>query len=161
MASRSLNQTVFEDRSREVSPHRGTSASFSKAPSCNDPIWNNYAKMANDEKGASHLRVDAGFLDKLLTALSVNVGEMIRNKEHKTLLQCSLRVLTQVLMKSKTPENKNFDISKKLSIPNYLLGILKSMLKLDNGKNYVDIISDITKLIGLLAKITFNKTLGI
>ena len=76
-------------------------------------------------------------------------------------MQCALRVLTQVLMKSKNPENKNLDISKKLSIPNYLLGIMKNMLRLDNGKNYVDIISDITKLIGLLAKITFNRTLGI
>lgn len=86
---------------------------------------------------------------------------MIRNKEQKNLLQCALRVLTQVLMKSKNPENKNFDISKKLSIPNYLLNIMKSMLKLEGGKNYVDIISDITKLVGLLAKITFNRTLGI
>jgi hypothetical protein len=64
-------------------------------------------------------------------------------------------------MKSKNPENKNADISKKLNIPNYLLILLKTMLKLDGGKNYVEIISDITKLIGLLAKITFSKNLGI
>jgi fused-like protein len=35
------------------------------------------------------------------------------------------------------------------------------MLKVENGKNYIESISDITKLIGLLAKITFNKKLGI
>lgn len=74
MAARSLNQTIFDDRSREVSPHKGTSASFSKVPSCSDPSWNNYSKIANDEKGASQLRVDPTFLDKLLVALSANVG---------------------------------------------------------------------------------------
>lgn len=76
-------------------------------------------------------------------------------------MHCGLKVLTQVLLKSKSPENKNLDISKKLSIPNYLLTIMKSMIKLENGKNYLEIISDITKIIGLLAKITFNKTIGI
>lgn len=85
----------------------------------------------------------------------------MRNKEQKNLLQTVLRVLTQVLMKSKTPQNKNADISKKLNIPNYLLVLLKTMLKMQNGKNYIQIISDITKLIGLLAKITFNKNIGI
>lgn len=73
----------------------------------------------------------------------------------------SLKVLTQVLMKSKTPSQKSLDISKKLNVPNYLLNILKNMLKVENGKNYIESISDITKLIGLLAKITFNKKLGI
>lgn len=64
-------------------------------------------------------------------------------------------------MKSKTPSQKSLDISKKLSIPNFLLSILKNMLKLEGGKNYIENISDITKLIGLLAKLTFTKTLGI
>jgi len=40
-------------------------------------------------------------------------------------------------MKSKTPENKQADISKKLNIPNHLLGLMKSMLKMENGKNYI------------------------
>lgn len=83
------------------------------------------------------MRVDPIFLDKLLTLLSGNIGELLRNKEKKNLMHCSLKVLTQVLLKSKTPENKNSDISKKLSIPNYLLTIMKSMIKLENGKNYI------------------------
>lgn len=85
----------------------------------------------------------------------------MRSKEQKNLLQCSLKVLMQVLMKSKTPENKQADISKKLHIPNHLLNLVKNMLKMDNGKNYIEIISDITKLIGLLAKISFSKNVGI
>lgn len=35
------------------------------------------------------------------------------------------------------------------------------MIKLDNGKHYIELISEITKLIGLLAKTTFNKNTGI
>lgn len=35
------------------------------------------------------------------------------------------------------------------------------MLKLDHGKNYIEIIADIVKLIGLLEKITFDKNFGI
>ena len=85
----------------------------------------------------------------------------MRNKDQKNILQCALKVLTQVLMKSKNPSQKNLDISKKLSIPNFLLNILKSMIRVQGGKNFVQNISDITKLVGLLSKITFNKTLGI
>ena len=53
----------------------------------------------------------------------------MRNKDQKNILQCALKVLTQVLMKSKNPSQKNLDISKKLSIPNFLLNILKSMIR--------------------------------
>lgn len=35
------------------------------------------------------------------------------------------------------------------------------MLRMENGRNYIEIISDIVKLIGLLSKITFNKNIGI
>lgn len=38
---------------------------------------------------------------------------------------------------------------------------MKSMLKVEGGKNYIELIGDIVRLIGLLAKITFNKALGI
>lgn len=64
-------------------------------------------------------------------------------------------------MKSKPPENKKFDNSKNLNIPNHLLTILKGLLKVDAGKQFIDIISDITKLVGLLSKSSFHKNFGI
>jgi hypothetical protein len=64
-------------------------------------------------------------------------------------------------MKSKVPDNKKFDNSKNLNIPNLLLNTLKGLLKVDNGKQFIDIISDITKLIGLLSKASFHKNFGI
>lgn len=61
----------------------------------------------------------------------------MRNKDQKNILQCALKVLTQVLMKSKTPNQKSLDISKKLSIPNFLLNILKNLIKVEGGRNFV------------------------
>ena len=72
-----------------------------------------------------------------------------------------LKVLTLILMKSKAPENKKMDNSKNLHIPNHLLNILKALLKVDGGKQFIDIISDITKLIGLLSRSSFHKNFGI
>lgn len=65
------------------------------------------------------------------------------------------------MMKSRTPESKKSDNSKNLNIPNHLLATLKGFLKIDNGKQFIEIINDITKLIGLLAKATFHKNFGI
>lgn len=64
-------------------------------------------------------------------------------------------------MKSKPPESKKTDNTKNLNVPNNLLNILKGLLKVEGGKQFIDIISDITKLIGLLSKMTFNKNFGI
>jgi hypothetical protein len=73
----------------------------------------------------------------------------------------ALKVLTQIMMKSKPPENKKFDNSKNLNIPNHLLTILKGLLKVDSGRHYIDLMSDITKLIGLLSRSSFHKNFGI
>jgi hypothetical protein len=64
-------------------------------------------------------------------------------------------------MKSKNPDSKKIDIAKNSMICQTLLSNLKSLLKIDYGKQYIDMISDIIKLIGLLARITFLKILGI
>ena len=64
-------------------------------------------------------------------------------------------------MKSKSPESKKIDIAKNFNISSNALNILRSLLKIELGKQYIEIISDIIKLIGLLARITFQKNLGI
>lgn len=69
--------------------------------------------------------------------------------------------MTQVLMKSKNLERGKFDNSKNLNIPNHLLSMLKGLLKVDGGKQFIDLISDITKLIGLLSRSSFHKNFGI
>lgn len=82
-------------------------------------------------------------------------------KEKRNTLSVALKVLTQIMMKSKPPENKKFDNSKNLNIPNHLLTILKGLLKVDSGRQFIELISDITKLIGLLSRASFHKNFGI
>lgn len=128
---------------------------------CNDDIWNKYEASAMEEKGASQLRSDAVFLDKLLTLLSTNINEILRSKDKKGTIQCALKVVTLIIVKAKIPDSKKIDIIKNSNIPNYILNLLKSILKIDGGRNNIDFISDIVKTIGLLAKSTFDKNVGI
>ena len=78
-------------------------------------------------------------------------------------MHLTVSTLILVLMKSKAPDikSKKMDISKNFHIPTNLLSILKSLVKIDFGKQYIEIISDIVKVIGLLSRITFQKTFGI
>jgi fused-like protein len=69
--------------------------------------------------------------------------------------------VTLIIIKSRLPDSKKIDILKNANIPNIILGLLKSILKIDGGKNNIDFISDIIKTIGLLAKCTFDKNVGI
>lgn len=85
----------------------------------------------------------------------------MRVKEKRSVLSCALKVLTQILMKSKAPDNKKFDNTRNLNIPSHLLTILRGLLKVEAGRQFVDLISDITKLIGLLSKASFHKNFGI
>lgn len=64
-------------------------------------------------------------------------------------------------MKSKMPESKKIDIAKNFNISSNALNILKNLLKIELGKQYIETISDLVKLIGVLARITFQKNLGI
>jgi hypothetical protein len=100
-------------------------------------------------------------LGNLLQIFETQINELIRVKEKRQVLQISLKTLIQVLMKCKGPDSKKNDIAKNISISSNLLGILKNLLKIDFGKQYIEIISDIIKLIGLLARITFQKNFGI
>lgn len=128
---------------------------------CNDDIWNKYEASAMEERGASQLRSDAVFLDKLLALLSTNINEILRSKDKKGTIQCALKVVTLIIVKAKIPDSKKIDIIKNSNIPNYILNLLKSIIKIDGGRNNIDFVSDIVKTIGLLAKSTFDKNVGI
>ncbi len=85
----------------------------------------------------------------------------MRSKEKKCIIQCSLKVLTLIIVKSKAPDAKKIDILKNASIPNHLLNLLKNIIKIDSAKGNIDFVNDIVKTIGLLAKSTFDKNIGI
>jgi hypothetical protein len=41
------------------------------------------------------------------------------------------------MIKAKVPDNKKIDIIKNANIPNYILNMLKNILKIDNGKTHI------------------------
>jgi hypothetical protein len=61
----------------------------------------------------------------------------MRVKDKRNTLSTALRVLTQILMKSKPPDNRKFDNSKNLNIPNHLLTILRGLLKVEGGRQFL------------------------
>jgi len=130
---------------------------------CSDELWNKYEQKVIDDRGATELRYDTTFLDRLLQLLQSNISEILKSKEKKAVLQCGLKVLCLVITKGKADEENNtkLDIIKNVIIPSLLLNMLKAVLKLDYGRNHVDLISDLIKTSGLLSKATFDKTLGI
>jgi hypothetical protein len=60
-------------------------------------------------------------------------------KDKKAILHIAVTTLVLVLMKSKTPDpkTKKMDISKNFHIPTNLLNILKSLVKIDFGKQSI------------------------
>jgi hypothetical protein len=65
-----------------------------------------------------------------------------------------------IIIKGKT-SNQKIDITKDSNIPNHLLSLLKGILKIEGGKNHIEFIGNLVKTIGILAKSTFDKSVGI
>lgn len=65
------------------------------------------------------------------------------------------------MIHAKKTNNDRLDIAQNPNLPNLLLGTLSGLLKVDDGKRYLDILSDITRLVGMLARATYEKTTGV
>lgn len=70
----------FDERSRDISPNKANSFAVTKSQISSDSVWSKYTKISLDEKGASALRKDVEFLNDLLSVLSGNPSEIIRNR---------------------------------------------------------------------------------
>lgn len=125
--NRLSNSNNVEEK-RDVSPQRKIV--------CQDDTWNKYETIASDERGATALRSDNSFLTKLLSLLSSNINEVLRTKDKKVVIQAGLKVLNLIIIKGKVVDKK-LDIVKDSNIPNYLLNLLKNILKIDGGRNHV------------------------
>ncbi|CAD8060806.1 unnamed protein product [Paramecium sonneborni] len=122
---------------RDVSPKRMP---------CNDEFWMRYEQIANDVQGATQLRCDPGFLDKLLQVLS---------PPKKPSLSTALKVFGLVITKGNQQEG--LDVVKNQQIPIQLITHVKNTLK----QGTLELLSDFIKTIGLLAQATFDKNIGI
>lgn len=142
-------------------PSQTDGISPKKVSVCLDETWNKYEIQAQDEKMATLMRQDPNLLDKLLSLLQVNTTEIIKNKEKKTTLLCGFRILCLIIMKGKLDEENKIDIIKNVLIPSLVLNQIKYLIKSETGKNFIDLISEGIKTIGLLAKANFDKSVGI
>lgn len=70
-------------------------------------------------------RADTIFLDKLLQLLQNSLLEVLKNKDKKLTLQCGLRVLCLIMLKTKIEDESKFDVIKNNKIPTSLITNLK------------------------------------
>lgn len=73
----------------------------------------------------------------------------------------ALKVLCLLITKGKVDDDTKIDIIKNALLPGLLINLLKTILKLDNNKQLLDVISELIKTTCLLAKATFDKNVGI
>ena len=73
----------------------------------------------------------------------------------------ALKVLCLIITKGKVEDDMKIDIIKNSLLPGLLINLLKTILKLDNNKQLLDVISELIKTTCLLAKATFDKNVGI
>jgi len=70
-------------------------------------------------------RTDTNFLDKLLHLLQNPILEVMKNRDKKLTLQCGLKVLCLIMLKTKIEDESKFDIVKNNKIPSSLITNLK------------------------------------
>mmetsp|Transcript_29071 Transcript_29071/g.52033 ORF Transcript_29071/g.52033 Transcript_29071/m.52033 type:complete len:1206 (+) Transcript_29071:492-4109(+) len=126
--------------------------------------WARYEQQAADEAGATALRHDASFLDKVVSFLTTagNSADLKTSREKKGQVTNVLRILSQVISKSRS-EEANKDILKAPSLSNSLLTLVKKAIKLDQSGvvSMVELQTEIVRAVGLLARSSFSKSLGI
>lgn len=141
MSSKYIPGAGYEDKnSKDISPKKDVASSGINNQG-NDSQWSKYLSLANDQKGCQQLRSDPKFLENILATFETGINEIIRMKEKRQSLQICLKTIIQVLMKSKTPDSKKIDVARNFNIPANALNILKSLLKIQLGKQYIETIS--------------------
>ena len=141
-----------------LEPVKKTSAVQNDSPD----LWTKFEVMASDDAGCNKLRHDPGFLEKFVGLLN-STADLRNAKERKTQVLLSLKILLQVMNKSKS-EDPNLDILKSPSLATSLVGFMKRCVKQDQNSNtamLTEIVSDCIKAIGQMLKSTFNKSLGL
>jgi len=156
--SSNLQTQMFDYMEQTIRSDRDTSP---KRISCPDEQWQRYENQAQDEKGALTLRTDTNFLDKLLHLLQNPILEVMKNKDKKLTLQCGLKVLCLIMLKTKIEDESKFDIVKNNKIPTSLVTNLKQLGNSELIHSNLDLASDLVRSLGLLAKTNFDKEVGI
>jgi fused len=116
-----------------------------------------YENTARDENGATALRHDPSFLERLIYVLQIEMKEL-HSEEKIIILHIALRVLALVLQHSKL-EDPDRDILKSSSVPTLLLSMLRAVNKI--GEEFPETLAYLIRACSLLIKPTFSHTVGI
>lgn len=115
-----------------------------------ETFWIDMDNKANSEEGASLLRKDPEFSEKVSSALKNLINyetEKVNSSSDKKLISFIVRILFTVLTKGKF-ENQNIDITKNQEILKGAMAIFSSVQADDNNT----LLNDTIKVIGLFAK---------
>ena len=130
---------------------------FENSPRMVDEIWQKYKKQSANAQGASLLRQDSEFLDRLIQILQMTPSDFKTNsKKHQ--IQAALEVLGNVAKLGKC-EDHNQDVTLSSSLPTLLISIVRNILKSD--VKVPDLVADLVEDIALLCKNGFSKQVGI
>ena len=120
-------------------------------------VWSKYENTARQEKGATALRHDSNFLERLIYVLQINMSDL-HSEEKLYILHIALRVLALVLQNSKL-EDPDKDILKSSSIPTLLISMLKAVYKV--ADEFPETLAYLIRVTSLLIKPTFSPSIGI
>jgi len=120
-------------------------------------VWTKYEKMARQEKGATSLRHDSSFMERVIYVLQMEINDL-HSEEKLVILHICLRVLSLVLQNSKQ-QDADQDILKSSSIPSLLTSMLKIVFK--NGEEFPETLAYLIRATSLLVRPTSNSTVGI
>jgi len=118
--------------------------------------WAAYEQQANDIEQATTLRKNNDFADKLVKTMTACYPD-VSSKEKRQLLNSCLRTLSLILTKGKYDQSSN-DISNASPLVNLLITVLRNCLKSPDLAS--EILCEVVRTLGLLAKETFQRPAG-
>jgi len=120
-------------------------------------MWSNYELQTQEETGASQLRTDKVFLDRIIRLYTVSSEELER-KDIRLYHNTSVRVLCGMMTKSKV-EVVEDDIAIDTTLHAAIVQLIKNLLDIDTPAP--ELMSDLVRVIGFILKGTFNRNDGI
>lgn len=130
---------------------------FEDSPRILDEEWQSFKQQSLDAEGASALRQNSNFLDKIIQCFQMTPNDF-KESGKKHVIQAALEVLANVVKLGECKDS-NLDVTRSSSLPTLLISIVRNVVKSD--VNVPDLMVDLIENIALLCKNSFNKQVGI
>ena len=118
--------------------------------------WEKYEQQAENSETATSLRRNTEFVDKMVKIMT-NTYPELSSKDKRPLIALCLRTLSLVLTKGKYDQSSH-DIANASPLSNLLITILRNTLKFSDPA--LDLLCEVVRAIGLLARETFLRPTG-